>query len=103
MRQRLHELDPDRRHRFRAEFVRYGDKPGWKGATVTVLVGRVRLVATGNTVAAHLWLNWTKGFEALGDLTHGDRIEFDDRVVRRETGYRGRDFLRRAENPHKNV
>jgi hypothetical protein len=99
----LHTLDIDRRYRFRAEFVRYGGKPGWKGATVTVLVRRVRLADTGNTVAAHLWLNCTKGFDALGDLAYGDRIEFDARVVRREAGYRGRDFLRRAENPHKTV
>lgn len=103
MRQRLQTLDPNRRYRFRAEFVRYGVKPGWKGATATVLVRRVRLVATGNTVAAHLWLNWTKGFEALGDLTYGDRIEFDARAVLPETGYRGRDFLRRAENLHRTV
>ncbi len=103
MRRRLHTLDPDRRYRFRAEFVRYGGKPGWKGETVTVLVRRVRLADTGNPLADHLWLNWTKGFEALGELAHGDRIEFDARVVQREAGYRGRDFLRRVENPHRTV
>jgi hypothetical protein len=99
MPRRLNNIGPKRRHRFRGEFVRFGSKPGWAGTDVTVLLRRICLVPEVEQVADHLWFNWTRGFQRLGDLVAGDLIEFDARAVKYEKGYRGPDLVRQSENP----
>ncbi len=37
----------------------------------------------------HLWLNYTKGFQALGQLTAGDKIQFEARIKEYWKGYVG--------------
>ena len=91
MRAELKELGYNRRHRFIAEFNRYGTKSGWEGATLeTILLVNIRLKDSHKQVANHLWFNKTLGFGALGELKAGDIIEFEGRVDSYEKGYKGR-------------
>ena len=53
---------------------------------MTVLLVDVR-DSDGNLVTDHLWFNYTKGFESLGDLQEGDVIRFDARVRPYVKGY----------------
>jgi len=77
-----------KRKRFRAYFVRFGTKKGYKGLERTILLKYVEDVSTNRLVAEHLWFNLTKGFAAL-DLKEGDQVEFDARVKRYVKGYKG--------------
>jgi hypothetical protein len=104
MKKRLNNIGPKQRHRFRGEFVRYGERDGWwSGNNVTVLLRNIRLVPGGEEIADHLWFNWTAGFQRLGNLEAGDLIEFDARAIKTATGYRGDDMLLRAENPPRTI
>lgn len=82
---------------FRATFKRLGVKDrryndfliGLETPRVqSVLLVDVRL-ATGDAVADHVWLNYTKGFQKLGRLVGGERIAFDARVFEYWKGYEG--------------
>jgi hypothetical protein len=104
MRKKLTNIGPKQRHRFRGEFVRYGEKEGWwSGNNVTVLLKNVCLLPGGESVADHLSFNWTGGFQRLGNLDAGDLIEFDARAIKTMKGYRGSDFLLQDENPPRMV
>ena len=104
MKKRLTNIGPKKRHRFRGEFVRYGEKDGrWSGNNVTVLLKNITLLPGGERVADHLWFNWTGGFQRLGDLQAGDLVEFDARAIRSEEGYLGDDLLLQIENPPRMV
>lgn len=80
------------RARFTGVFVRYGEKPGYRGnSEKTILLRDIRPAdERDHVVSDHLWFNLTKGFAALGILREGDRIEFEARVGRYEKGYAGR-------------
>lgn len=44
MKKRLNNIGPKNRHRFRGEFVRYGERDGWwSGNNVTVMLRDIRL------------------------------------------------------------
>jgi hypothetical protein len=104
MKKKLNNIGPKKRHRFRGEFVRYGQRDGWwSGNNVTVLLRNICLAPEGEEVAEHLWFNWTGGFQRLGNLEAGDLIEFDARASRVVKGYRGGDFLLQAENSPRTV
>lgn len=82
----LKALGRDERHKFTAEFVRFGTKNGWTGPVKTVLLKDVK--CGDGVVADHLWFTCGKQFEAL-NLHVGDVITFKARVASYVKGYRG--------------
>lgn len=100
MKKKLNNIGSKKRHRFRGEFVRYGEKDGWwSGNNVTVLLMNITLLLGGEHVADHLWFHWTVGFQRLGNLEAGDLIEFDARAIKAKQGYQGDDLLLQNEKP----
>ena len=88
MREKLQKRE-GKRLKFSGKFERFGSKTGWKGfPEITVLLRDIR-DSNGKEVADHLWMNYTKGFQKLGELTQGDVIEFYARVKKYVKGYRG--------------
>jgi len=71
----------DERLTVTATFERIGYKPGYMGSAsqMTILLVNVK-DKKGKKLTDHLWLNYTKGFQEL-DLSMGDKVEFDARVV----------------------
>lgn len=74
---------------FRGVFARYGEKRGWEGRTERAVLLRDIRDAEGELVADHIWLNYTRAIESLGDLVEGDIVQFDARVTEYEKGYKG--------------
>lgn len=93
----------NQRLRFRATFERKGKKTAYRGPPIeTILLKDVIVAETGRPVRDHVWLNMTKGFQQIGPLEQGQRIEFDARVTRCKKGYWGANFERalNASSPH---
>lgn len=86
MRQKLKEIDGERKT-FTAIFVKMGSKKGYKGKTEMTLMLKNVKDSDGNIITDHLWFNYTKGFEKLGELYQGDLIQFDARVKEYNKGY----------------
>lgn len=77
----------EKRMVFQGVFERYGLKSNWHGFPVkTILLKDVR-DSSSRVVTNHLWFNYTKGFQALGDMEAGDVIEFNARVKEYVKGY----------------
>lgn len=74
---------------FIGEFSRYGVKNGYMGIEDTILLTDIK-DENGKPMAKHLWFNLTKGFQSLGELKAGDRIQFNARVKAYWKGYKGR-------------
>jgi len=75
------------RKKFRAVFVRFGKKAGFKGySEETILLKNVVDVETNKMATDHLWFNLTSGFEKLS-LMEGVGIEFEARVKQYRKGY----------------
>jgi hypothetical protein len=87
MRKALKQLNGER-GRFSGTFVRCGQKPGWKGSTLTTILLKDIKDANGKIVSDHLWFNLTKEFGSLV-LTEGVRVSFDARVKMYCKGYQG--------------
>lgn len=99
MRKNLKKMDGERKI-FRAIFERYGSKTAYKGPPLrTILLKNIVDLETNEIVTDHLWFNFTKGFEALGELSPGTRLEFEARVKPYEAGYKGWDWEKSLENP----
>jgi len=99
MRKLLKQIKNQRRN-FRGVFVRMGTKPNWHGySEETVLLEDIIDVETGQVVTDHIWFNYTKAFQALGDLSAGDVIYFTARVRHYLKGYKGYDYIKRIESP----
>lgn len=87
MRNELEKINNERM-RFVGIFDRYGTKSGWKGYPVkTILLKDVTNGDGVRIITDHIWFTMTKGFETLGKLTKGDRIEFYARVKEYVKGY----------------
>lgn len=86
MRKQLHALNQIRTT-FRGVFEREGKKINWNGYSEATILLRDITDETGKTVADHLWFSKTKTFEALGDLSKGDLLEFEARVTSYVKGY----------------
>jgi hypothetical protein len=98
-RKKLGRMEGERKT-FTGVFVRYGHKKAFRGPYLrTLLLRDVREIRRDLVVTDHLWFNLTKGFEALGELTEGDVIQFDARVKAYHKGYRGYDWEKAIENP----
>lgn len=86
------------RKRFKATFVRFGTKSGFKYPLPTILFENVIMLSTNKKITNHLWFNLTKQFNEL-DLKEGDVVEFDARVKKYIKGYQGRREELEFENP----
>jgi hypothetical protein len=85
MRKELEKLNNERRQ-FSAIFERYGTKSGWKGYPIKTIL--LKDVNNGvRIVTDHIWFTMTKGFDALGELKQGDKVEFCARVKEYVKGY----------------
>ena len=87
MRKELESIE-DVRATFIGTFVRKGYKNGYKGVEPTLLLKDVKDI-NGKYITGHLWFNYTKGFQKLGELKEGDIIKFDARSKCYEKGYKG--------------
>jgi len=77
------------RTRFRGDFVRFGEKPDYKGGVLkTILLKDIRTITNSKILTDHLWFNQTKSFSNL-ELYYGDSLEFDGRCVKYLKGYNG--------------
>jgi hypothetical protein len=97
MRKKLEKME-DIRTIFKGVFVRYGTKNGYKGVVRTVLLKDIS-DSSGRILSDHLWFTLTLGFDKLGYLTGGEKIEFCARVKEYEKGYKGHDWERSMESP----
>jgi len=85
MRKKL-EAHDEQRLVFHGTFSRYGWKSGYLYPLRTVLLKNIQ-AEDGERVCDHIWMNLTKGLEALGELNAGDVIEFHARVKEYVKGY----------------
>jgi len=85
----------DYRGEFIGTFTRYGKKQrykpikvgdDWIHEDVTILLTDIK-DPTGKYMCDHIWCNMTKGFQALGELSPGDKIQFAGRVTPYVKGY----------------
>lgn len=89
MRDALEDVEGER-HRYFGVFEKFGTKSAYRGPPIqTVLLKDVKSIS-GDYICDHLWFNYTKGFEKLGELKTGDLVEFDARSEMYAKGYRGR-------------
>jgi hypothetical protein len=76
------------RKRFTGVFVKTGKKINFKGYSEdTLLLKNIVDVESKEVVADHVWFTYTKGFDALGTLGEGVRLEFDARIKEYTKGY----------------
>lgn len=87
MRKELKKMNEERTS-FVGVFERFGIKNGFKGPEKTILLINIKDL-NGKNITDHLWFNYTKGFQKLGELKEGDVIQFDARVKKYEKGYKG--------------
>lgn len=75
------------RKKFKGTFIRKGRKTGFKGySQETILLKDIIDIESGVIVTDHLWLNFTKRFEAAA-IREGMVIEFEARVREYTKGY----------------
>jgi hypothetical protein len=75
------------RKKFKGIFVRTGRKSGFNGySQETILLKDITNLEHGVVVTDHLWLNLTKGFEAL-KVKEGMTLEFEARIKEYTKGY----------------
>jgi hypothetical protein len=86
MRKELSKIENERSS-FIGTFKRYGTKTNYKGfPEKTILLINIKNIE-GKVVSDHLWFNFTKQFEKLGELKEGDMVSFDARVKTYIKGY----------------
>lgn len=86
MRTELKKMD-ERRLLFTGKFERFGQKTNWNGFIEKTVLLQDVINSSGRIVADHIWFNYTKGFQSLGELNPGDLIEFEARVKQYIKGY----------------
>lgn len=79
----------NQREKYKATFIRFGIKNGYKGIIKTVLLVDV-IDQCHRLVASHLWMDCGKRFDKL-NLKEGDMIQFFARPKIYEKGYQGYD------------
>lgn len=79
MREKLADIEGVRKV-FRATFVRYGAKTGWKGRIERTILFRDVTDSDGNLLCDHVWVNNTKGFDIFL-FSEGCIVEFTARIT----------------------
>lgn len=75
------------RSSFTGVFERFGTKTNYHGfPEKTLLLKNIRN-AEDKIICDHLWFNYTKQFQALGDLEQGIVVKFDARIKEYLKGY----------------
>lgn len=75
------------RSSFTGVFERFGIKTNYHGfPEKTVLLKNIKN-AENKIICDHLWFNYTKRFQALGDIEPGVVIRFDARIKEYAKGY----------------
>lgn len=102
MRKNFQAVGSEHRHTFTATFERTGYKTTELRSKTyyqpTILVSNVMDQAS-NLLTDHLWFNYTLGFQKLGHLEKGDRLQFDGRISTYTKGYLGRDTFLSEKHP----
>jgi len=90
------------RLQFIGVFRRFGIKTNWHGfPEKTILLNEIKNKEE-KIVSDHLWFNYTKGFQKLGELKEGDTIEFHARVRKYAKGYvNNREYIDEREIDYK--
>lgn len=88
MRRNLKNMGDTDRHTFVGTFERFGVKRSYGSMGVDRTVCLIDISdANGVIIADHVWLNYTKGFQQLGEIRRGEKIQFDARVKLYVKGY----------------
>ena len=78
-----------KRIEFTAKVGRKGKKSGWRGREeITLLLQNIKS-NSGEFIADHIWVNWTKTLRCAG-IKEGDQINFKGTVESYLKGYFGR-------------
>lgn len=88
MRHKLKEMR-EFRGTFIGIFEKFGIKNGYNGRIETTILLKDIVTLDGEEITDHLWFNYTKGFQELGELHKGDKIQFNARGKEYEKGYKG--------------
>lgn len=93
VREKLKDMGMTERYTFIGTFERtgfkreYGKGPNWYVDDYdgiykpTLLLAHVKLKSSGEEITDHLWFNYTKTFNKLGQLKVGDVVQFDARIA----------------------
>ena len=64
----------------------------------TILLSNIRDLS-GRQLASHIWINYTAGFDSVGEFVNGDLVEFQAWVRPYVKGHRGHDIAERLRSP----
>ena len=87
-----------RRMTFVGIFWKYGAFSNRRGTGRTILLRSVKDI-NGHTFANHVWINYTAGFDAVGEFKTGDLVQFEATVFEYVKGYRGGKIEDRLKHP----
>lgn len=87
-----------RRVTLTAVFRKYGIYRGRGCTGRSILLGQIRDLS-GRLLADHIWINYTAGFDAVGELCRGDIVRFTATVDEYVKGYRGEKIDDRLARP----
>jgi len=76
---------------FVATFVKYGTYRSNGVVGRSILLQNLKTVS-GQLLSDHIWINYTAGFDAIGELFKGDKIRFTAIVKTYLKGYFGRNI-----------
>ena len=88
----LENISSDKRLTFRGEFMKYGFKYNnifWANATPIILLSNLQIINYGISLPKPIWINLTKGFQSLGILKTGDKVQFNSKLYKYKTDYQG--------------
>lgn len=89
----------EQRMTFTAEFGRYGTKQNFGGGIDKTILLKNVCFADGKPACDHIWFMVRKTWEAMGELTSGEIVQFDARVKAYQKGYKGHRIDAIIENP----
>jgi len=87
-----------RRMTFTGLFWQYGAFCNRRGAGRTILLRAVRDL-NGKEFADHVWINYTAGFDIIGEFQRGDLVQFEATVSEYVRGYLGEKIEDRLKHP----
>ena len=87
-----------RRMTFVGIFWKYGTFSNRIGTGRTILLRSVKDI-NGHTFANHVWINYTAGFDAVGEFKTGDLVHFEATVSEYVKGYMGGKIEGRLKRP----
>jgi len=90
MRTELQSLE-GRKVQFVATFVKYGTYRSNGVVGRSILLQNLKTVS-GQLLSDHIWINYTAGFDAIGELLKGDNVRFTAIVKTYLKGYFGRNI-----------